>query len=44
MNQPIYNVSTSARLPTATINKTLRNTYALLGMLFVFGASVSGRS
>ena len=41
MNQSIYNVTSTARLPTATINKTLRNTYALLGMLFVFGAGTA---
>ena len=37
MNNPMYTVTSTARLPTATINKTLRNTYMLLGMLFVFG-------
>jgi len=40
MNNPVYSVST-ARVPTATINKTLRNTYALLGLLFVFGAGTA---
>jgi len=41
MNNSAYSVSTAARVPTATINKTLRNTYALLGMLFVFGAATA---
>jgi modulator of FtsH protease len=41
MNNSVYSVSTAARVPTATINKTLRNTYALLGMLFVFGAATA---
>jgi len=40
MNNPVYTVSTT-RVPTATINKTLRNTYALLGMLFIFGAGTA---
>jgi modulator of FtsH protease len=41
MNNSAYSVSTTARVPTATINKTLRNTYALLGMLFIFGAATA---
>ena len=41
MNNPVYTVSTTRTLPTATVNKTLRNTYALLGMLFVFGAATA---
>ena len=41
MNNSAYSVSTAARVPSATINKTLRNTYALLGMLFVFGAATA---
>ncbi|MFC1688099.1 Bax inhibitor-1 family protein [Pseudomonadota bacterium] len=41
MNNPVYTVSTARTLPTATVNKTLRNTYALLGMLFVFGAATA---
>jgi len=40
MNDSIYSVST-ARVPTVTVNKTLRNTYALLGMLFVFGSGTA---
>ena len=41
MNNPVYTVSTARTLPTATVNKTLRNTYALLGMLFVVGAATA---
>ena len=41
MVSQVYNVSTTSRLPTATANKVLRNTYALLGMLFVFGAGTA---
>jgi modulator of FtsH protease len=38
MNNPVYTVSDTSRVSTAVYNRTLRNTYALLGMLFVFGA------
>jgi len=41
MNNQVYSVSTASPLPTATANKVLRNTYALLGMLFVFGAGTA---
>ena len=41
MNNSIYATSSTAALTSATINKTLRNTYALLGMLFVFGAATA---
>jgi len=41
MNDSIYTISTTARVPTATANRTLRNTYALLAMLFVFGAATA---
>ena len=41
MNQPVYSYSTTAALPTAVVNKTLRNTYALLGMLFVFASGTA---
>lgn len=37
----VYNVSRTSVLPTATANKVLRNTYALLGLLFVFGAGTA---
>ena len=38
MNNSVYNVISTARVTSAVVNKTLRNTYALLGMLFVFSA------
>ena len=38
MNNPVYTVSNTSRVSTAVYTRTLRNTYALLGMLFVFGA------
>jgi modulator of FtsH protease len=38
MNNSVYSVSSTAQLSTAVVNKTLRNTYALLGMLFIFSA------
>ena len=41
MNNSVYSVSTTSSLPTATVNRTLRNTYALLGMLFVFAAGTA---
>jgi len=41
MNNSVYSVSTASHLPTATVNRTLRNTYALLGMLFVFAAGTA---
>lgn len=41
MNSPAYSVSRSARVSIAVVNNTLRNTYALLGMLFVFGAGTA---
>jgi modulator of FtsH protease len=41
MNNQVYSVSSTARVPVATVNKVLRNTYALLGMLFVFGAGTA---
>jgi len=41
MNNPIYTVSTTSRVTTVTANRVLRNTYALLGMLFIFGAGTA---
>ena len=41
MNQSIYSVTGVGRVSTAVVNKTLRNTYALLGMLFVFAAGTA---
>ncbi len=38
MNNPVYTVSSATRVSTAVVNRTLRNTYALLGILFVFTA------
>lgn len=40
MNPTAYGISTT-QVPTAVVNRTLRNTYALLGMLFVFGAGTA---
>lgn len=37
MNRPMYRVSAATALPALTVNRVLRNTYALLAMLFVFG-------
>ena len=41
MNQSIYSVSGVSRVSTTVVNKTLRNTYALLGMLFVFASGTA---
>jgi modulator of FtsH protease len=41
MNNTVYTVSNTARVSTTVYNRTLRNTYALLGMLFVFGAATA---
>jgi modulator of FtsH protease len=41
MNNPIYSVSPASRVSTVVVNRTLRNTYALLGMLFVFAAGTA---
>ena len=41
MNSPMYSVPTTSRVSTLVVNKTLRNTYALLGMLFVFAAGTA---
>ena len=41
MNQSIYSVSGVSRVSTSVVNKTLRNTYALLGMLFVFASGTA---
>ncbi|MEJ8568263.1 Bax inhibitor-1 family protein [Elongatibacter sediminis] len=37
MNTPMYRASATTAVPTLTVNRVLRNTYALLAMLFVFG-------
>jgi modulator of FtsH protease len=41
MNNPMYTVSSTGRISTTVVNKTLRNTYALLGMLFVFASGTA---
>jgi len=41
MNNSIYTISSTHRISTPVVNKTLRNTYALLGMLFVFAAGTA---
>ena len=41
MNNSVYTVSTTAPVSSVTVNKTLRNTYALLGMLFIFSAGTA---
>ncbi len=41
MNNQVYSVPTTSRVPVTTVNKVLRNTYALLGLLFVFGAGTA---
>ena len=41
MNRTLYNAAPAGRLSTAVVNKTLRNTYALLGMMFLFASSVA---
>lgn len=37
MNNPMYRMPSTIALPAPTVNRVLRNTYALLAMLFVFG-------
>ena len=41
MNTPVYATQTAGRVSTQVFNRTLRNTYALLAMLFVFAAATS---
>jgi modulator of FtsH protease len=41
MVSQVYNVTSTSTVPTAVANRVLRNTYALLGMLFVFGAGTA---
>ena len=41
MVSQVYNVTSTSSVPTAVVNRVLRNTYALLGMLFVFGAGTA---
>ncbi|MGH6821639.1 MAG: Bax inhibitor-1 family protein [Methylocella sp.] len=41
MANQAYNSATTARLPALAVNRVLRNTYALLAMLFVAGAATA---
>lgn len=41
MNDYTIRTANTAALPTATVNRVLRNTYALLSMLFLFGAGTA---
>jgi len=41
MNSPAYRISAASHVSTSVVNKTLRNTYALLGMLFVFASGTA---
>ncbi len=41
MNNQVYNATSTARVPALTVNRVLRNTYALLAMLFVAGAATA---
>ena len=41
MNRTLSNAVSTGRLSTAVVNRTLRNTYALLGMMFVFASGVA---
>ncbi len=41
MNQQVIRTERASALPSVTVNRVLRNTYALLAMLFLFGAGTS---
>jgi modulator of FtsH protease len=41
MNEQLIRTARSSALPTVTVNRVLRNTYALLAMLFLFSAATS---
>ena len=41
MSNQVYNVASTVRLPALAVNRVLRNTYALLAMLFVAGAATA---
>lgn len=41
MNQQVIRTARASALPSVTVNRVLRNTYALLAMLFLFGAGTS---
>lgn len=41
MNESMLRTARATALPSVTVNRVLRNTYALLAMLFLFGAGTS---
>ena len=41
MNRTLSNAVSTGRLSTSVVNRTLRNTYALLAMMFVFASGVA---
>jgi len=41
MNETAYRIGTTASVPTLTVNRVLRNTYALLALLFIAGAGTA---
>lgn len=41
MNEQVIRTTRASALPSVTVNRVLRNTYALLAMLFLFGAGTS---
>lgn len=41
MNNASYRIGTAASVPTLTVNRVLRNTYALLALLFIAGAGTA---
>lgn len=41
MNNASYRIGTAASVPTLTVNRVLRNTYALLALLFIAGAGMA---
>ena len=41
MRNQVYNVASTAQVPTVTVNRVLRNTYGLLSLLFVAAAGTA---
>lgn len=41
MNTPTYRMSSTASVPTLTVNRVLRNTYSLLALLFIASAATA---
>jgi len=41
MNSPVYGARVAVALPALTVNRVLRNTYALLALLFIAGAATA---